>query len=206
LRFFLLRHARSVSNERYVWTGQTDSELSHSGAGRQLEICSRCEYPKGGLYFSSPLKRCASSLEIVYGRTADYFLPEFMECSLGTLEGKKYTNLDDDANYLRWIGAPDFGEFGGESFNEFTGRVRRGFLKMAGICDREGISSAVAVLHGNVMRAILHRFVDSSRPHCFWDIPNCGGYLFDFVEGAQKPPLYEKLPGFLFRAAVDREL
>lgn len=203
MRFFLLRHTESVANELRVWTGQMDMGLSERGAALQAALCSRFDYPAGELYFSSPLKRCLDSLRIVYGREADYSLSEFGECSLGELEGRGYTNLDDDPDYMAWIKEPGTPVRGGESFNAFTARARGGFLRMARICRERGAASAVAVLHGNVMRAILSGFVEPSRPHRLWEIPNCGGYLFDYGPDARPPLPYEKIPGFLFAAVID---
>lgn len=198
MRIFLLRHTESETNERCVWTGQMDPSLSERGAAMQADICSRYDYPAGELYFSSPLRRCLDSLRIVYGRHADYLLPEFLECSLGELEGKAYTSLDDDEHYLEWINGRAVSVHGGESFDAFSARVRGGFLKMVQICGQRGVSSAVAVLHGNVMRAVLSGFVEPSRPHELWEIPNCGGYLFDFIPGVSGKLPYEKIPSFLF--------
>lgn len=206
MKLFLLRHARSAANERQVWTGQSDPELSPEGIAEQLEACSRYDYPQCGIYFASPLKRCTASLEIVYGRKADRLLTELMECSLGSLEGKRYSNLDDDVNYLSWIKQPELCPHGGESFSGFTARARAGFRKMVEICVSERAASACAVLHGNVMRAILSGFVDQSLPHFAWEIPNCGGYLFDFDKTLEKPLSYEKIPAFLFRQDIDRDL
>lgn len=198
MRIFLQRHAESIANELGVWTGQSNPGLSERGVAAQLAHCSRFDYPKGDIYFSSPLRRCLDSLAIVHGRSANLcVLPEFIECSLGSLEGKKYTNLNDDTNYISWVKKPDSRPHGGESFNEFTSRARSGFLMMIKIAAEHGAQSVVAVLHGNVMRAVLHGFVDSSLPHPRWEIPNCGGYLFEF-ERLSPPLLYEKIPGFLF--------
>lgn len=198
MKFFLLRHAESEANERCVWTGQMDPGLSGRGVALQADICSRYRYPAGELYFSSPLRRCLDSLRIVYDRYADYTLPEFLECSLGELEGREYTNLDDDERYIAWVTGRTTRPGGGESFDEFTARVRAGFLRMAAICEERGASNVVAVLHGNVMRAILSGFIEPSRPHPLWEIPNCGGYLFDYVADLPAPLPYEKIPGFLF--------
>lgn len=198
MRVYLLRHAESVTNERGVWTGQSDVRLSKRGADALLSVRARFNYPKGDIYFSSPLRRCLDTLEIVYDRPADYKLSEFMECSLGSLEGKKYTSLDDDVNYTSWIEKPDSLIHGGESFSKFTSRVREGFLKMIKISAKEGVLSVVAVLHGNVMRAILCGFVDSYIPHQSWEIPNCGGYFFEYEECLSGCLKYEKIPSFLF--------
>lgn len=206
MRLLLLRHARSVTNERRVWTGQSDTELSPEGIAEQLEVCSRYDYPQCDLYFSSPLRRCAASLEIIYGQKADRFLPELMECSLGSLEGKIYSSLDNDENYLAWIRQPELCSHGGESFNVFTARARAGFLKMVEICHASSASSTCAVMHGNVMRAILSGFVDPSVPHFTWEIPNGGGYLFDFEKALPEPRVYKKIPEFLFRSDIDRDL
>lgn len=201
MKIYLIRHAQSLSNEANIWTGQLDIPLSPQGAEEQRKLCGRFAYPEAEIYFSSPLLRCTQSLEIIYGRSPDHILPEFSECSLGILEGKQYTNLDNDPNYISWTTSPGKQIEGGESFNSFTERVCDGFEKLLSSLKSNEISSAAGMMHGNVMRAILHRFADPGIPHWHWRIPNGGMYILDFIT-ERKLSSWSTAPGFIFRKEV----
>ena len=107
MKIYLIRHALSIANSLKIWTGQMDVDLSAAGIAEQRALSKRFQYPSADIYVSSPLLRCTHSLKLLYGRDADILMPEFMECSLGILEGKSYTNLNDDDNYLAWLREPD---------------------------------------------------------------------------------------------------
>jgi alpha-ribazole phosphatase len=198
MKIFLLRHAKSVHNDANTWTGHIDADLSPGGIAEQVRLCSLFEYPDAEILLSSPLRRCTRSLEIIYGKRPYYAVPELIECALGSLEGKPYTNLDDDPNYLRWLAEPELSFHGGESFGEFTRRSRAGFAKLVGSLIEERVRSVVIMTHGNVMRAVLSGFIDRSVPHGRWHIPNGGGYLFDIYDVKKEPSSYEVVPEFLF--------
>ena len=170
LTVYLIRHARSLANASHCWTGQRDIPLSAEGRAEQRKLCGNFAYPEADVYFSSPLSRCTQSFDIIYGPRPCMTLPSLMECSLGVLEGRKYTNLDDDPAYAAWL----------------LVRLQRG-----------GRASAAGVMHGNVMRAILHRFADPAVPHDAWKIPNGGMYALSF-DGALKCSKWSTAPKNLF--------
>lgn len=198
MRIYMIRHAQSTANSQKVWTGQTNAGLSAEGASALRAVCARFAYPRCDLYFSSPLRRCTESMEIIYGRAADYELAELAECDMGELAGVPYTSLDDDPNYFAWIGSPEeTPPWKGESFGDFRRRAERGFVRILEICRERKAESAAAVMHGDVMRAVLHRFADPSVAHGDWKIPNGGAYALDF--GTDEAALKcTTLPDFLF--------
>lgn len=197
MKIYLIRHAKSLANERHVWTGLRDIPLSPRGIAEQHELCARFAYPHAEIYFSSPLSRCTESLEIIYGRQADMIFEDFTECALGILEGKPYMSLDDDPNYLAWISSPEIPVEGGESFRAFTDRACRGFEKLIAYCRARHAASAAGIMHGDVIRAILCRFVDSSIPHDRWLIPNGGMYALD-IDAQCKVAAWQCAPDFIF--------
>ena len=198
MRIYMIRHAQSTANLQKVWTGQTNAGLSCRGAAELRDICARFDYPKCDLYFSSPLARCTESMKIIYGRGADFELDELAECDMGELTGRPYTSLDDDPNYLAWIAAPEAeSAWRGESFGAFCRRAELGFLKMGDICRESRAESAAAVMHGDVMRAILRRFADQTIAHDEWKIPNCGLYALE-LGGDGSVRIVERAPAFLF--------
>ena len=176
MKIHLIRHAQSLANAEHVWTGQRDIPLSPLGISEQEKLCGLYKYPEAEIYFSSPLSRCTRSLEIIYGRPADILAPMLSECALGILEGRPYTNLDDDPQYTEWLANPERPVEGGESFAGFTRRVCSGFDALIKELLARGVKSAAGTMHGNVMRAVLHRFADEKIPHDKWPIPNGGVY------------------------------
>ena len=197
LTVYLIRHARSLANASHCWTGQRDIPLSDEGRAEQRNLCGSFAYPEADVYFSSPLSRCTQSFDIIYGPRPCMTLPSLMECSLGVLEGQKYTNLDDDPAYAAWLARPDVPLERGESFNGFTERVCSGFAELLVRLQRGGRASAAGVMHGNVMRAILHRFADPAVPHGAWKIPNGGMYALSF-DDSLKCSKWSTAPSFLF--------
>ena len=195
---YLIRHAKSISNAANEWTGQRDMPLSEEGIEEQKKLAKKFAYPKGELYLSSPLSRCLDSLEIIYGLNPDIILPELSESSLGILEGRRYDNLDTDVEYLKWMNEADIPVPNGESFNEFRNRSEEAFEKIITLAAEKKVEKVVAMTHGNVMRAILHRFANSDIKHNEWLIPNGGVYMFDIDIGSDKANSYEKMPLFLF--------
>ena len=179
MKIYLIRHGQSVANKNNEWTGQRDLPLSPEGIEEQKRLCALFTYPRAELGFSSPLRRCSDSYRLIYGRAPELLLPELMECSLGVLEGRCYTDLTNDPNYLAWLASPELPLPQGESFRGFTERVCRGFSQLLSRGRGRGITSAAGTMHGNVMRAILHHFAAPEIPHGEWKIPNGGLYKLE---------------------------
>ena len=198
MKIYLIRHALSIANSLKIWTGQMDVDLSAAGIAEQRALSKRFQYPSADIYVSSPLLRCTHSLKLLYGRDADILMPECMECSLGILEGKSYTNLNDDDNYLAWLREPDQAPPRGESFNSFRRRVESGFIKLLDIINSRQMNSAAVVLHGNVMRAVLHAFADPGIAHSDWKIPNGGLYNIDVDSADMHVTSWRQLPEDIF--------
>ena len=197
LTVYLIRHARSAANAVRCWTGQRDIGLSPEGIAEQRALCGKYSYPDAEFYFSSPLMRCTQSFEIIYGARPCFMAASLMECSLGVLEGKKYTSLDDDPAYTAWLAHPEVPLEHGESFSGFTERVCAGFAELLAQLQKKRCRSAAGVMHGNVMRALLHRFANASIPHGGWPIPNGGLYTLEFSD-AMRCTKVSAEPAFLF--------
>ena len=197
MKIYLVRHGISVTNEKHMWTGQLDVELSENGIRGIKAAKEKFEFPEGDIYVASPLKRCVQTMELIYNRKPDFYINEFKECSLGVLEGTAYTDLTDDTNYLNWQKYPDTIPFAeGESFNQFLERTHRGFEKVLDLAVEKKYNKVVIVLHGNVMRSILHGYADPAIPHKEWKIPNAGVYELEVSGG--RVVSYKAMPEFLF--------
>ncbi len=162
----LIRHAESEANEQKVWTGQKDVGLSQKGREDLERLRQNTRYPVGDFYVTSPLRRCADSLRLLYDREADLIVDEFIECDLGEWVGLPYTDLTADPRYLRWVKKPDFAAPGGESLNTFRERVKQGWERiMPLLIDRREV---VFLMHGNVIRALMSLIVNQGKAHHEW--------------------------------------
>ncbi|MEG1641846.1 MAG: histidine phosphatase family protein [Synergistaceae bacterium] len=196
MNIYLIRHAQSVTNDTWTWTGQLDVDISEKGIKQIESIKEKFTYPLGDLYISSPLKRCTQTMNLIYKKSPDIYIDELKECSLGILEGQKYTDLTNDENYVKWQKYPDIPIENGESFNQFITRTHKGFNKIIEIAEKGNHKNIIVLMHGNVMRAILHKFVNKEISHKDWEIPNLGIYKLQVNSG--RIILSTTYPDFLF--------
>ena len=92
----------------------------------------------------------ASALLKVRGSFSD-----FRECDFGLFEGRNYKELSGNPEYQNWIDSGGTMPFpGGESMNEMTARVMKGFYEAMDIAD--GLNAAF-VVHGGTIMAVMSR-------------------------------------------------
>jgi len=77
IELVLIHHGLTLGNEGKRFIGTTDEPLSSTGvAGLQMR-----EYPMAGLVFSSPMKRCVQTAEILYPGIKATIIDQFRECN-----------------------------------------------------------------------------------------------------------------------------
>ncbi len=166
----LIRHGETPSNALGRYLGRTEEDLSDTGKGKLLQNRQSGKYPKAGVVFSSPMKRCLQTAELLYGGTNPIVVEEWREMDFGRFEGKNYRELSGNAEYQAWIDSGGELPFpGGESRRNFLARCRRGLGQAVKELERTESSlpaSAAAVVHGGTIMALLSAF--------------CGGDYFDY--------------------------
>ncbi|SHO44197.1 histidine phosphatase family protein [Anaerocolumna xylanovorans] len=159
INLILIRHGETPSNTLKRYLGKTDEDLSEAGIEKLLLEKEKGKYPKADILFSSPMKRCIQTAEILYGCKKPVIIEEWREIDFGRFEGKNYKELNGDADYQAWIdsnGELPFPE--GESREEFLQRCQKGLQKaVAGLVreERETPVTAAAVVHGGNIMALL---------------------------------------------------
>ncbi len=119
-RLSLFRHGRTAANENGIYIGSTDYSLSEKGAA---ELCAKLdlyEYPRVQRVYSSPLKRCTETAEILFPDQDLYIAHELRELNFGEFDGKSVDELIHREDYKTWLrgGSPDVRPPGGESTEE----------------------------------------------------------------------------------------
>lgn len=158
IELLLIRHGKTPGNAEKRYIGRTDESLSKEG----IAELSKRNNPAAELYFSSPMKRCKESLQVLFGRQDCSIISDFKEIDFGFFEGKNYKELSGNLQYQAWIdsgGTMAFPE--GESREDFCKRSVKGFREMTDSVRRyleEHCKSEIrvaAVVHGGTIMAIL---------------------------------------------------
>lgn len=168
-----IRHGATEANRERRYLGKTDEPLSQTGRAALLEKKKKGCYPDVRYLFSSPMKRCLQTAELLYSDVVPVVIPEWEEMDFGRFELKNYRELKEDAYYRAWInsgGTLPFPE--GESREAFVRRCEAGFQRMCGILERllrkEGTHDVTVgmTVHGGTIMALFDRY--------------CGGGYFDY--------------------------
>ncbi len=133
IRMTFIRHGATASNREGRYLGKTDESLSEEGTKALQQYKEAKSYPAADILFSSPVKRCLETAQILYpGQTRiPIQIPEWTEMDFGAFEGHNYKELSGDPRYQQWIdsgGTMPFPE--GEGREEFIRRSIRGFEHM----------------------------------------------------------------------------
>ena len=108
--------------KRYI--GKTDEPLCTEG----IELLRQRSYPDVQRIYTSPLKRCRQTADIVYPGRKVTVIHELAECDFGLFENKNYRELAECEDYQKWIDSNGTLPFpGGESRQEFSRRSILGF-------------------------------------------------------------------------------
>ena len=65
IKLYLIRHGKTYCNEKQLYCGKSDIELSENGIKELKEILKRNQYEKCDFYFTSGAKRANETLEIL---------------------------------------------------------------------------------------------------------------------------------------------
>lgn len=154
-----IRHGATRANAERRYLGRTDEGLSEEGIRELLSYKRQGVYPKAERLFTSPMKRCLETAQILYPDLSPTVIPEWAETDFGQFEYKNYEELKEDPAYQAWIDSGGVLPFpGGESREEFLVRCERGFFRMRGELQREKSVTAGIIVHGGTIMALLSKY------------------------------------------------
>ena len=172
----LIRNALTDENLEGRYIGHTNVEISDEGKEQLRQMKNELVYPPIDAVFTSPLKRCLQTAEILYPETKPLIIDGFIEYNFGEFENKTAEQLEKYEEFPRWLA----GEKGvkppyGESNEEFAKRVCDTFEKVCEGLMKTGTTSAAIVTHGGVIMTILAAYGIPEYPMHEWLTPNgCG--------------------------------
>lgn len=173
----LIKHGATLGNEQGKYIGKTDEPLSKEGKDEIKEVCEYLHYPAAEIVYSSPLKRCIETAEIIYPNTFIKTVDNIMEYDFGVFENKSMEELKNDSDFKQWaengmIGAPK----GGEEKAEFDIRVQKGLSEILSDMMKNKITSAAVITHGGVIMSWLAKYGLPQKDPMYWAVKNGCGY------------------------------
>lgn len=175
---YLFRHGQTQANKEGRYVGRrTDVPLNREGEEQLLRMRKEYSYPQAELFFTSPMRRCIRTLELLYPGAEPQVVQDLAECDFGDFEGKTLDELKDDNAFRDWnmkLGksAPPNGEGGAE----FQTRCCAAFERIVDQLLRSGTTRAVLVAHGGTLMYILGTYGFPRRPFFEWMTGNGMGF------------------------------
>ena len=183
---FLIRHGKTIANEKRLYCGKTDLKLSDNGIQELMNLKKNINYPDCDLYFTSGARRANETFKLLYENREYNELKGFFEYDFGDFEMKSYEDLKEDKSYINWI-MDETGDIScpnGESKNKYKKRIKDEFVRFVNNLINKEIKSVLVVSHGGTIGAILEEFYDNSKNFYSWQ-PSFGeGYKLsvEFLE------------------------
>lgn len=173
MRWVLIRHGRTWANERRLYCGISDVELSQDGRKELLSLKQSRIYPQieGLVKITSGMKRTDETMCMLFDAEPDLRMKAFGEINFGRFELRGYEELKSDLDYQAWImdESGDMPMPGGESAGEFRKRV----FAAADCLERD----ALVVCHGGVIAALMERWFPQEERSMYQWQPGFGcGY------------------------------
>lgn len=188
----LIRHGSTPGNLEGRYVGSTDEALTEA-AMQELKK-NRTRYPLPDIVFTSPLRRCCQTAELLFPEETPEVLSGLRECGFGAFEYKNYQELSGDARYQEWIDSKGTLPFpGGESREEFAGRCCAAFLQGCREAEQRGCTTVAFVVHGGTIMAVLERFGYPKRDYFDYQVGNACGFYGWMDDAAGAPQIRDFL-------------
>ena len=155
-RISVIRHGLTEANEKGIYIGKTDLPLSDKGAAELAAKMDEFDYPAVHKVYSSPLRRCTETAEILFPYTDLCVVDDLRELDLGIFENKKVDELLENDDYKAWLrGGKDTRPPQGESLEEMTARTYKALHEIITDMMYEGNTHCALITHGGVISNML---------------------------------------------------
>lgn len=176
-KIYFIRNGLTEDNLTGRIIGRTDVPLLAESADMLSAMKDKYIYPAADAYFSAPLSRCKSTLELLFDKPQIQTVDGLNECDFGQFEGKLLSEIADNDSYKEWIsGDIDASAPDGESTAEFIRRVCTAFNSTVKHIITEGYEESVICLTGGVISAILAVYGLPQREMSQWECLGGKGY------------------------------
>ena len=172
-----IRHGAISSTLSGKYIGTTDVPLSEKGRTDLRRLDFKMKYPYAAAVFSSPLKRCTQTAELIYPDKKALVIDGLSECSFGEWENKSAEEIAGDPVFSKWLaGDPSVKPPRGESNADFVRRICLTFEQIVNGLIKSGVTDSAIITHGGVMTTLLSVYGLPSAKPFDWACDNGYGY------------------------------
>ncbi len=158
-RISVIRHGLTEANEKGIYIGTTDYSLSEAGKRQLYDKLDEYEYPRVQRVYSSPLKRCMETTEILFPDSEKMVVDNLREMNFGDFEEKSVEELINREDYKKWLkGGADNPPPNGETLQNLVVRTYRALNEIIRNMMSEDIFEAAIVTHAGVLSNMLSCF------------------------------------------------
>ncbi len=166
---YLIRHGITQGNLDGRYIGLTDLPLCDEGYYAITRYAHEHLYPDVQKVYSSPLKRCLETADIIYPDRYIKEIDNIAECDFGEWENKTAAELEGLPEYSEWLkGGFDKSAPGGETMEEFTLRCLDGLEEVFKDMMHDQVTRAAMITHGGVIMNLCANYgLPKGRPADF---------------------------------------
>ena len=172
-----IRHGSIDETLSGKYIGTTDVPLSDKGKTALRKLDYDYSYPSAQALFTSPLKRCTQTAQLLYPDLKPLVIANLSECNFGEWEGKTADELKNDEDFQKWL-AGDNGVKPprGESNADFVRRICLMFESIVEGLMKTGVTESVIITHGGVIMTLLAVYGLPQAKPFEWTMDNGFGY------------------------------
>ena len=183
-RISVLRYGLTEANEKGIYIGTTDLPLSQKGAADLAAKLDEFVYPSVHKVYSSPLKRCTETAEILFPYTEMCVVDDLRELNFGEFENKSIDELAKREDYNTWLrGGKEARPPKGESLEELTARTFKALHAVITDMMEQGITHTAMITHSGIISNMLSCYGIPKYPPSQITAEAGGG--FDIIVTAQ---------------------
>ena len=174
MRWILIRHGKTPGNLEGRYIGcRSDEPLCPEGT----EELKQGTYPAVRRVFTSPMRRCLETAELLYPGVPVEVVRDLRECDFGEFEGKNYAELNGRKDYQAWIDSGGELPFpGGESRAEFAARCLSAYDEIRKKAPQE---DCALIVHGGTVMAIMEKYALPSGTFYDYQVQNGCGFILE---------------------------
>ena len=173
MKLYLIRHGKTIANERHLYCGKTDLSVSEQGIKELQNISYHISEPVR--FVTSGMLRTEQTLTCLFGEVPHTIDERFREVNFGVFEMHSYEDLKACEAYQVWISGDNEANIPpeGESGNQMKQRVLCGLQEL-----QKQEEDVVLVTHGGVIACLMeYLFPNENKNRFQWRPKPGGGYL-----------------------------
>lgn len=172
-----IRHGSIDETLSGKYIGTTDVPLSDKGKTALRKLDYDYIYPGAKALFTSPLKRCTQTAQLLYPDLKPLVIANLSECNFGEWEGKTADELKNDEDFQKWLaGDNSVKPPHGESNADFVRRICLMFESIVEGLMKTGVTESVIITHGGVIMTLLAVYGLPQAKPFEWTMDNGFGY------------------------------